>query len=167
MRAALAVLPFVLLISSCGSSNPPASQEIVVKLQPNGASASLPLIPGPPRMSLDQLGDLSDPVGKAPATFRLDGDIDVSGFAIDEPAGRVAAGVDIVIDSLPFAAHYGIERGDVGDYFKNPGYRNSGFQYSTPARFFGKGKHTLGVRIIRADGKGYQDGPVVTFGIQQ
>lgn len=167
IRATLEVLPFVLLISGCGSSpNPPAPQEFVIKLQPNGASASLPPIQGIPRMSLDRLGDLSDPVGKAPATLRLDGDIDVGGFAIDEAAGRLAAGVDIVIDSLPFTAHYGMERSDVSEYFKNPAYRNSGFQFSTPARFFGRGQHALVTRIIRADGKGYQDGPALTFGIQ-
>lgn len=117
-------------------------------------------------MGYDHVGDVFDPLGKAPAVVRLNGEISVSGFAIDEPAGRAAAGVDIAIDSLPFAAHYALDRPDVAGYFKNPAYQKSGFDFSIPARYFEKGTHKLVARVIAANRQGYQEAPPITIEIQ-
>jgi hypothetical protein len=119
-----------------------------------------------PRVTVDRVGDVVDPLNKGPVPVPLGGDIVVSGFAIDEPAHALASAVDIAIDGLPFAAHYHIDRLDVADFFKMPVYGKAGYQFTVPARFFGKGKHPLVARVIASDGKSYYEGPPLTIDIQ-
>jgi hypothetical protein len=160
--------PILILSASCGFSGKEgsASGEQAVRLQPNGASAGLPPGKGSPTLSVDRIGDVIDPLTKPPVTIPLSGDIVTSGFAVDVHALNLASGVDVAIDSLPFTAHYHIERADVATYFKTPAYKESGFQFTVPARYFGKGSHTLAVRVIANDGKSYLEGPPLTVNIQ-
>jgi len=157
-----------LLVISCGhsGSESTAVTSVVVKVQPNGASAALPPARGTPRLSVDKIGDVADPLGKPPVVISAEGDIVVTGFAIDEPAHSVASGVDIVIDELPFTAHYHLDRPDVATFFKVPDYAKSGYQFTLPAKFFGKGKHTLAARVVSGDGKTYRESPPFTIDIQ-
>ncbi len=167
IRAWLAIAAAFLLISCghAGSESAPVSA-VEVKLQANGASAALPLVQGMPRLSVDQIGDVVEPLGKPPVVIAAGGDISSTGFALDEHAHSLASGVDIVIDDLPFTAHYGTYRPDVAAYFKMPEYANSGYQFTVPAKFFGKGKHTLTVRVVSGDGKSYRESPSFTIDIQ-
>jgi hypothetical protein len=156
-----------LFLISCGhSGSESAAVTSEIKLQANGASAALPPATGTPRLSVDKIGELVDPLGKPPVVVPAGGDIVVSGFAIDEPAHALASAVDIVIDELPFTAHYHLDRPDVATYFKMPDYAKSGYQFSMPAKFFGKGKHTLSARVVAADGKTYRESPPFTIDIQ-
>jgi hypothetical protein len=170
-RAHFTIFLQLLLVSCGGSSSGPSSTLAPAaanetKLQASGASAALPPAQGTPRLSVDKIGDVLDPRGKAPVAIPIGGDITVSGFAIDEPAQSLASGVDIVIDGLAFTAHYHIDRPDVATYFKMPAYSKSGYQFTMPAKFFGKGQHTLTAREIAADGKSYRELAPFTIDIQ-
>ena len=80
----------------------------------------------------------------------------LSGWAVDEKSGTPAAGVYINIDGTrDIPAFYGQARPDVGEYFKNTNYTNSGFRAYLPSTLLGKGKHALALKIIAADGKSY------------
>jgi hypothetical protein len=136
------------------------------QLMPNGASAALPVLPGWPRYSLDRVGSVTEPYAKQPVAIPLDGNLEVAGFGFDEPANTPAAGVDLVVDGLPFTAHYGSDREDVAQYFKNPELAKTGFQFSAAARLFGSGKHIMAVRLISADKKTYQEGPPLSVEIR-
>jgi hypothetical protein len=166
-RAWCAIVAPLFLIS-CGHSGSESSpvSTVEVKVQPNGASAALPPAKGTPRLSVDKIGEVVDPLGKPPVVIPAGGDIVMSGFAIDEPAHVLASGVDIVIDELPFTAHYHLDRPDVATYFKMPDYAKSGFQFTMPAKFFGKGKHTVSARVVAGDGKTYRESPPFTIDIQ-
>jgi len=159
--------PFLLTFCGGPAQNAPGTEVVEIKVNPNGVSATLPPAPaGKLRMSLDRVGEVTEPAGKAPVVIALSGDIVASGFAIDEAAHALAGGVDIAIDSLPFGAHYQLDRPDVATFFKTPAYEKAGFQFTMPAKFFGKGKHTLVARAIANDRKAYYEGPPVTLDIQ-
>jgi hypothetical protein len=62
-----------------------------------------------------------------------------------------------------FGATYGAARPDVASFFKTPALVNVGFRTILPAGALTIGAHTVVVRIVAADGKGYFDSPVVAF----
>jgi phosphoglycerol transferase len=119
------------------------------------ASLSMGPCPGQPRMIIDQIGAARAPFGAGPLHLPGSGEFRVSGWAVDQPSQTVAGGVDIVIDKTPFASIYGGDRPDVGDYFKNPEYRASGFTAGIPSDTFAKGEHGLTVRVVSFDGRCY------------
>jgi hypothetical protein len=134
-------------------------------LSPNGISASLPPAAGTPLYSLDKIGDVVEPFAKQPVHVQSDGEIQLSGFAVDKVAKDLAGGVDIAIDGLAFSAHYGISRPDVAAYFKIATYGQAGFSFSIPARYFGRGRHKLAVRVVSKDKTRYYEGPVLEVNI--
>lgn len=82
--------------------------------------------------------------------------ITISGWAVDEQAKRQAGGVFITIDDkLDIPAIYGLDRKDVAVHFKNKHYRFSGFQASFMTAVLEKGRHSISLKILTADKKGY------------
>lgn len=100
---------------------------------------------------------------ETPPTYRIDEIISsksgdfmiVRGWAIDQTSDNVAAGIEVEIDGKLFQARYGIERPDVVDSLRKPAYRYSGFEAQIPASQFGRGQHSLALRILTRDHKSY------------
>lgn len=80
---------------------------------------------------------------------------EISGWAVDGPAGRPAAGVVVVIDGREFPATYGSDRQDVGKHFGNQVMAPSGFAVTLKGDDLAPGRHTLTIRVVSADGRGF------------
>jgi hypothetical protein len=72
----------------------------------------------------------------------------ISGWAVDHPAKKLADGVLVVIDGKHFTAHYGTNRPDVAEQYKNPAYKQSGWVIEIPVSVLGAGVHQLTLKII-------------------
>lgn len=84
--------------------------------------------------------------------------VTMGGWAVDQQAQSEAGGVYVTVDGkMDVPTEYGAERKDVADANKNPRYRNSGFAASIETSTIGKGSHTLGLKILTADKKGYYE----------
>lgn len=82
--------------------------------------------------------------------------ITISGWAVDQQAKKQAGDVFVTIDDkLDIPALYGLDRKDVADHFKNKHYRFSGFQASFLTAALDKGQHSISLKILTADKKGY------------
>jgi hypothetical protein len=82
--------------------------------------------------------------------------ITITGWAVDDVAKDKAGGVFINIDDqLDIPALYGLDRPDVAEHFKNKRYRFSGFAASFSTSILEKGRHTLSLKIVTTDKKGY------------
>jgi hypothetical protein len=82
--------------------------------------------------------------------------ISVRGWAVDQRAKTGAGGVIINVDgNTDVLANYGQPRPDVATNLKNPDYTNSGFTASIDSATLSKGHHTLTMRVVTADKKGY------------
>jgi hypothetical protein len=82
----------------------------------------------------------------------------ITGWAVDEPAQRAAGGVFVEINNqLVIPALYGLDRPDIAGHFRNERYRSSGFSVFFAASALKKGPHTLSLKIIAADRRGYYD----------
>jgi hypothetical protein len=78
------------------------------------------------------------------------------GWALDQNAQKAAGGVFITIDGrTDIPALYAVDRRDVADYFKNPGYRFSGYVASFATSVLGEGQHILSLKIVTADKTAY------------
>jgi hypothetical protein len=87
---------------------------------------------------------------------KQDEQIKVAGWAVDSNAGLAAGGVFLNIDGkTDIPTYYGIDRQDVADHFKNNNYRYSGFSGSLDISSLAKGQHTLSIKVVTADKKGY------------
>lgn len=80
------------------------------------------------------------------------------GWAVDDLSGTVAAGVDVVVDGIPYRAVYGKARSDVAAA-RNPAFHNSGFHFSLGPGVLSGGVHSFTIRIIASDGRSYYEGP--------
>ena len=87
----------------------------------------------------------------------------ITGWAVDDPKKMLAGGVDVVIDQVPYSAHYGSERKDVATHFKQPAYNASGFELMIAPEQLPKGQHSVFLRVISNDKKSYYQGPVIQF----
>jgi hypothetical protein len=85
----------------------------------------------------------------------------VVGWAVDEPNGRGAGDVDVVLDATALPASYGIDRPDVATYLRGPAYGASGFSARLSGADVGRGVRTLTIRILSADRSCYYRGPTV------
>jgi hypothetical protein len=84
--------------------------------------------------------------------------ITISGWAVDQKAGRAAGGVFVNVDGqIDIPTLYGSNRQSVVDIFKNSRYRYSGFWASFATSVLGEGQHTLSLKIVTADKKGYYE----------
>jgi hypothetical protein len=130
-----------------------------------GKSSRLTKANGAPLYVLERIGEVWSPLIKQPVPVPA-GPVTFWGWAVDETQKNSAAGVDILIDGKPFGADYGIERGDVANFFKVPAYKDSGFKLTVPARGLDKGRHQVAVRVLAKDGKSYYEGGPVVFEVQ-
>jgi hypothetical protein len=90
----------------------------------------------------------------------------LDGFGFDAVAKLPAKGVDVVVDGKAYGTAYGHARPDVGDYFKTPALAATGFRTTLPAGTLAAGMHTLRLRVVAADGKGYFESPQVGFEVK-
>jgi hypothetical protein len=82
----------------------------------------------------------------------------IAGWAVDEQAQGAAGGVFVDVDKqLVIPAQYGLDRPDVAVHFRNERYRSSGFSVFFAASALEKGRHTLSLKVIAADKRGYYD----------
>lgn len=84
--------------------------------------------------------------------------ITIRGWAVDQRVKGEAGGVIINVDGkTDVMANYGMPRPDVAANLKNPDYTNSGFRATIDTSTLDKGHHTLIMRVITADQKGYYE----------
>ncbi len=114
---------------------------------------------------VDMVGPVVNPLTK-PSIEVPSKELLVYGWAIDDPRKAAAGGVDIVIDHIPYAAHYRISRKDVAAYYKEPSYETSGFDFTIPAVQMTQGVHVFAVRVVANDGKSYWESPEFTLVVQ-
>jgi len=163
----------VLLLAACDNPKPrqvppdpmaaPPPPAAAVPAPKDGMSAGLAKRPEFPAFYLDAIGSARDPVNRKPAATAGDTPVTVNGFGFDPVAKVPAKGVDVVIDGKAYGTTYGGSRPDVAAYFKTPGLAVTGYTITLPAGTLAKGPHTLVVRVIAADAKGYFESPPVTF----
>lgn len=84
---------------------------------------------------------------------------------MDKQTQAPAGDVDVVIDNIPYAASYGLDRVDVAVGQKVSAYRKSGWWFSMPAYRL-KGTHTFTVRIVTNDRKSYYEIPILTVSVE-
>jgi len=104
---------------------------------------------------IDQRGTTHAPFAPGSIHVAASGELKVSGWAVDHPHRLAAGAVDVVVDKTLFPSTYGTNRDDVGNYFKRPGYRESGFTASIPAEKLTKGDHAISLRVLSSDGRCY------------
>jgi len=143
-----------------GASRPPLSREMVAR------TSGMKSCGGKPLMSIDQMNAIGVPFNGLPMRLRSSEALRVGGWAVDRSQDRAAAGVDVVVDQVPFAAIYGAERADVVEYFKRPSYRFSGFNAHIPASRMTHGQHMLTVRVIASDSQCYYQSPALVVVVE-
>lgn len=79
--------------------------------------------------------------------------LNITGWALDKYAEKLASGVYILIDNQPFLANYGYARPDVAKFHNNPTYTPCGFSLNIPTAKIGKGEHVVEIRVVRTDKK--------------
>ncbi len=147
------LLPVLILLVSCGKK----------ESAPTGESQNLPRNTTAARCFLDNIGSVLYPDTQKSIQVSGVNGVAFGGWGIDEPNKSVAAGIDVVVDQVPYTAKYGIERPDVAGFFKNPAYLHCGFQYMMPAGKLPKGSHTVSLRVISKDKKTYYQGQAFVF----
>jgi hypothetical protein len=115
------------------------------------ASAGLPACGESAVFNLEWIGDASVPFSRQPVIVSSAGEFVVSGWAVDDPARRVAADVDVVVGDAAYPAFYGLDRPDVANYFGVPEYTASGFVVRLTGRDVGYEPSPLSLRIVSAD----------------
>jgi hypothetical protein len=150
------LLMSTIVLASCRDS---------VKESPSGVTPNLKVSPVGTTYIIDVIGPVTSPMNK---TVSVSGakPIEVTGWAIDEPAKSVAGNVDVVVDNVPYTARYGVSRKDVADYLKDAKYELSGFEYSIPPQRLAKGRHTVSIRVVSRDGKTYVQSPDITITVE-
>ena len=160
----LIVLAVSLALTICCGPRPTNGPGDVVSAIPNGPSAHLARIEGPPLGWVEKVGDVLRPGGGRAIPISLAGQFVVLGWAVDRTGKAAAGGVDVVIDGKAYPAEYGTVRPDVAEYFKTPACAPSGFKFSVAAAPFGKGNHRFAIRVLNSGKTGYWEG--VTFEVQ-
>jgi predicted small lipoprotein YifL len=128
-----------------------------------GLSAGLAKRPGLPGFFIDHIGAAADPMNKPPAPITTGAPMLLDGFGFDAAAKLPAKGVDVVIDGRVFGTRYGGDRSDVATYFKTPALGKTGFRTVLPPGTVAAGAHTAWLRVVTADGQGFNESPKVPF----
>ena len=150
-------------------SSPPTSSTVTtqaVKLVADGPTTHLQRSAEKPLYNLERIGEVVNPFDKQPIGVPSSGNLTVIGWAVDGASKNAAGGVDVLVDGQPYKALAGQDRGDVADYYKIPAYGKAGFNYTAPASAFGRGKHSIVVRVISNDGKTYSEGLGLTIEVR-
>lgn len=86
--------------------------------------------------------------------------VTITGWAIDVPSRAEAGGVVVTVDGeWDIPAVYGLERRDVAEYLQNDRYGRSGFSASVSTAALGRGYHTLSLKVVTADKRGFYAPP--------
>jgi|HubBroStandDraft_6_1064221.scaffolds.fasta_scaffold82590_2 MoaA/NifB/PqqE/SkfB family radical SAM enzyme len=134
------------------------SSEVVPKVEgalPRIGSAALWNIEHIAGMLLPPPGatiDLRDALGDAAC-------IDIDGWAVDAEAQSSAGGIEVVVDGTAYPAQYGASRPDVVEAFRLGAYDKAGFWCQIPAEAFQPGLHSIALRVIAQDSRGYYATP--------
>jgi hypothetical protein len=142
---------------------PPAA---VVTAPSEGMSAGLAKLKGLPGVSLDRIGAAPDPLNRQPAVTPGGQPTAFEGFAFDPVAKAPARGVDVVVDGKAYGSAYGGARPDVASYFKQPGLGAVGFSLALPAGALAAGPHSVRLRVVASDGKGFYESPNYAFTVK-
>lgn len=142
---------------------PPADATAAGPAPAGVLSAGLVKRPEAAGFFLDHAGAAVDPRSRQPAVTPAGQATVFDGFGFDAPAKAPAKGVDIVVDGKAYGTVYGAARPDVASFFKTPGLVKVGFKAVLPPGALAVGAHTVVVRVVAADGKGYFDSPTVAF----
>ncbi len=130
-----------------------------------GLSKGLVRRPEPAGVFLDHAGAAADPANHQPAVTPRDRPAVFDGFGFDPVAKLPAKGVDVVIDDRVYGTTYGAPRQDVAHYFKTPALVDVGFRMVLPTGSLSTGVHSVMVRVVAADGKGYFESPPIAFSV--
>ena len=119
-----------------------------------------------PLMALDQVGPTRAAGVAGPVRTDRARGLKIAGWAVDQSRASLAAGVDVVLDQVPFPTMYGLERADVAQYFKQPQYRQSGFMAEIPRRQLGKGDHRISIRVAASNRECYYESAPVAVVVE-
>ena len=154
MGLALAWVLATLGTTACISKDSKAPQAALVRLE------------APAVCNLEKLASTVEPPAQSTVVVRGAQLLTALGWAVDAEAKTAASGVNLVLDGKAYPATYSIAREDVAGHFGVPAYRNSGFDATIPLASVGKGRHTVVVQVVAANGKGYYEGKPVFVDIQ-
>lgn len=149
----------VLGMAACESkpSSPPAAASNRGELRRLGGTAVY---------NLEKIGSVVEPLAQTAVAVSGTEDLAVVGWAVDAEAKACASGVRLAVDGEPYAMSYGTARSDVASHFGESAYSGSGFSGSIPLASLPKGRHSLVVQVVAADGKGYYEGKAVNIDVQ-
>lgn len=122
---------------------------------PDGRTIGVSKGEGYPLCFIDYVN--GSPLSDRPIRVAVADELIIEGWAVDQSAGTKAAGVDCVIDGLPYRGHYFVARNDVAEDRGVPDYFESGFQCSMPAGCLTPGEHSLSLRVVSADRSCYYE----------
>jgi hypothetical protein len=160
----LCFVPLTFLAAcSVPSTGPPVA---LPKVEPDGVSPALTRSDTPTLYNLDNINSVVSPITTKPIVVAEADDLTVSGWAVDQSAQSTPAGIEVVVDGNAYRAVTGLNRIDVADHFKIPGYSKAGFSFSIPAGTLEKGRHGLVLRILLVDGKHYFESPQWTVNVE-
>jgi hypothetical protein len=114
---------------------------------------------------IDTVGDMPYSIGKDVSMFGSR-PLRLVGWVVDASRKLPASNVDVVVDGVAYAAHYGIGRKDVVDSLKEPAYEKSGFEFLMPGGLLAQGKHKISVRVVSSDGHEYIQSPSIVVTVE-
>jgi hypothetical protein len=122
-----------------------------------GISGALEKLKGAPAWNLESVGSTANAWTLNQFDVPARGKFSIVGWAVDQEAKRAAGGVEFTIDGVPYAAEYGKPRPDVAQVVGKglAEYTNSGYSASLTADQFPPGAHTVFVRVLSNNRKGY------------
>jgi hypothetical protein len=117
--------------------------------------AELPVASGKTRLAVGRINSMEFSTLDPTAPIPLPADattLVMTGWTMDEAAGRPAGGLYVVVDgSTGYAAQYGLGRPDVAAALGKPELRHSGYELRIPLAEIGRGEHELTFRVLSHD----------------
>jgi hypothetical protein len=113
-----------------------------------GLTVQMSRDPRPPRCVIDSVGAQPRPAPGRPVVLVGNGEVIVSGWALDESGTAAGRGVDVVVDGIPFTARYGLDRPDVEERLRCGPCRGAGYSFIIPPALLTRGTHTVSARVV-------------------
>lgn len=148
-------LGLILLCLLLGCGKPPSSSGGTQAPAGSVITQNLVKRSGGPLWNIESVGLVSNAWTKNSFELPAQAKSTIIGWAVDQEAKAAAGGVEVVIDGVPYAAQYGKSRPDVAVSFGVRAYSNSGYSFDLAANQFTPGTHTMFVRVLTNDQKGY------------